>query len=258
MAIDPVSQEWWRDPRHHFGELTIDSPLLLQRDDIQPAVEFIATDLTLPTDARILDLCCGPGRYAVELAQRGYDLVGLDINEQYITLARQLAEREGVQATFLTGDMREIPFASHFDAIINVGTSFGFFDREVEDRRVIAAVAKALKPSGIFLLEMANRDYYLKNFGAKDWRRLEDGRLLIIEREFDYVQSRIDAVFEKVGPEGVERWSNSWRAYTLAEVVGMLKQAGLALSSVYGGWDRRPYSVDSPRMLTISERRGAA
>jgi SAM-dependent methyltransferase len=258
MAIDPVSQEWWRDPRHHFGELTIDSPLLRQRDDIQPTVEFISTELALPTDARILDLCCGPGRYAVELAQRGFDVVGLDINAQYIALARQLAEREGVQATFQTGDMREIPFESHFDAIINVGTSFGFFDREVENRRVIETVAKALKPGGIFLLEMANRDYYLKNFTAKDWRRLEDGRLLVIEREFDYVQSRIDAVFEKVGPEGFERWSHSWRAYTLAEVVGMLEQVGLALSRVYGGWEGSPYGVDSPRMLITSERKGAA
>jgi SAM-dependent methyltransferase len=255
--MNPISQEWWRDPRCHFGELTIDSPLLHQRDDIQPAIEFICTELALPTNARILDLCCGPGRYAVELARRGYDVVGLDINERYIALARQLAAREGVQATFLTGDMREIPFESHLDAIINVGTSFGFFESEVENRRVIKAVAKALTSKGVFLLEMGNRDYYLKNFKAKDWRRLENGRGIITQREFDYVQSRIDQVFEIVGGEGVERWSLSWRAYTLAEVVEMSKQAGLALSCVYGGWERSQYSVDSPRMVIVSERKGA-
>ena len=134
MAMNAVSKEWWLDPRCHFGELTIDSPRLHQRDNIQPAIEFICTELVLPTKARILDLCCGPGRYAVELAHRGYDVVGLDINEQYLALARQLAEREGVLATFLTGDMREIPFESHFDAIINVHTSFGYFDSEGENR----------------------------------------------------------------------------------------------------------------------------
>lgn len=255
--MNPISQEWWRDPRCHFGELTIDSPLLHQRDDIQPAIEFICTELALPPNARILDLCCGPGRYAVELGRRGYEVVGLDINERYIALARQLAEREGVQATFLTGDMREIPFESHFDAIINVGTSFGFFDGEGEDRRVITAVTKSLKSKGVFLLEMGNRDYYLKNFKAKDWRRLENGRVIVIQREFDYVRSRIDVVFEMVGGEGVERWSHSWRAYTLAEVVEMLKQAGLALLCVYGGWERSEYSVDSPRMVIVSKREGA-
>lgn len=255
--MNATSQEWWREPRCHFGELTIDSPLLHQRDDLQPAIEFICTELALPASGRLLDLCCGPGRYAVELAHRGYDVVGLDINEQYIALARQLAARERVQASFLMGDMRKIPFESHFDAIFNVGTSFGFFDSEVENRRVIEAVAKALKSKGVFLLEMGNRDYYLKNFRAKDWRRLENGRAIIIQREFDYVRSRIDVVFEMVGSEGIERWTHSWRAYTLVQVVEMLKQAGLALSCVYGGWERSQYSVDSPRMVIASERKSA-
>ena len=255
--MNASSKEWWQDPRCHFGELTIDSPRLHQRDNIQPAIEFICTELVLPTRARILDLCCGPGRYAVELAHRGYDVVGLDINERYIALARQLAAREGVQATFLTGDMREIPFASHFGAIINVGTSFGFFDSEAENRRVFEAVAMALKHRGVFLLEMGNRDYYLKNFKEEDWRRLENGQVITSHGQFDYVRSRIDVVFEMMGGEGTEKWSHSWRAYTLAEVVEMLIQAGLTLSRVYGGWARRQYSVDSPRMVIVAKRKGA-
>jgi SAM-dependent methyltransferase len=103
MALNEVSQEWWRDPRCHLGELTIDSPLLHQRDDVQPAIEFICTELALPANAQILDLCCGPGRHAVELAYRGYDVVGLDINEQYIALVRQLAAREGGTSHVLDG-----------------------------------------------------------------------------------------------------------------------------------------------------------
>jgi SAM-dependent methyltransferase len=238
--------------------LTIDHPLLQQRDDAQPAVEFISTELALPAGARILDLCCGPGRHSVELAQRGYEVVGLDINESYISLARQLAEQEGVQATFLTGDMRDIPFEGRFDAIINLGTSFGFFDSDQENGRVIKAVARALTPDGVFLLEMGNRDYYLKHFQPKDWRRLEDGRVTLIRRDFDYQRSRIVVAFETTGSEQIERWSHSWRAYTLAEMVGMLEQAGLGLKVVYGGWDLCPYSVDSSRMVLVSDRKGPA
>jgi len=257
MAMNGVSQEWWRDPRCQLGELSIDSPLLHQRDDIQPAIDFICTEPAIPADARILDLCCGPGRYAVELAHRRYEVVGLDINDAYIGLARQLAAREGVQATFLTGDMREIPFENHFDAIINVGTSFGFFDSEGKNRRVIKGVARALKFRGVFLLEMGNRDYYLKHFTAKDWWRRKTGQVVLVQREFDYVQSRIDQITEVLDSGRVERWSLSWRAYTLAELVGILTRAGMALSCVYGGWDQSQYSVDSPRMLVVSERKGA-
>ena len=191
MPDNSTTEEWWRDPRCHFGQLTLDSPLLQQREDTRPAIEFIATALGLADGARILDLCCGPGRHAVELALRGYQIVGLDINPRYIALARQLAEQEGAQATFLTGDMRAIPFEGHFDAIINVGTSFGFFDSEAENARAIQSAARALKSQGVFLLETGNRDYYLKHFQARDWRRLEDGRVTIIQRDFDLEHSRI-------------------------------------------------------------------
>jgi SAM-dependent methyltransferase len=255
--MNPASEEWWQDPRCHFAELSIDSPLLHQRDDTRPAIDFVCTELALAANARILDLCCGPGRHAVELARRGYDVVGLDINKRYIALARQLAEREGIQATFLTGDMRAIPFEGHFDAIINVGTSFGFFESEAENGRVIRAVAQALKPEGVFLLEMGNRDYYLKNFQAKDWRKLEDGRVTIIQRDFDYERSRIVVAFEMWGGERIERWSHSWRAYTLAEMVAILQRAGMTLSCVYGDWDRSPYDVDSPRMVVVGKAMGA-
>ena len=193
-------------------------------------------------------------RPSVELAQRGYDVVGLDINEPYIALARQLAVREGVQATFLTGDMREIPFESHFDAVINVGTSFGFFDSEVENHRVIKGVGRALKSRGLFLLEMANRDYYLGHFSARDWHKREDGSLILVQREFDYASSRINTFFERLGQGEPERWSNSWRAYTLAELVLMLEQAGLRFSRVLGDWESRTYNVDSPRMVLVSEK----
>jgi SAM-dependent methyltransferase len=235
----------------------MDSPLLHQRSDIQPAIEFICTELALPEGARILDLGCGAGRYAVELAHRGYDVVGLDINERYVALAHQLAASEGVRAAFLTGDMREIPFKSHFHAIINVGTSFGFFDSESENHQVVAAVAEALKPGGVFLLEMGNRDYYLKNFEARGWRRQDSGRVVIIQRKFDYVRSRIEVEFEVLGDEEPERWTHSWRAYTLAEMVMMLNETGLALSGVYGGWDLSEYSADSARMVMVSERQRA-
>jgi SAM-dependent methyltransferase len=245
--------EWWRDARCHWGELQTDSPFLTQRADLQPAIEFICTELAPPTHVRILDLGCGPGRHAVELAHKGFEVVGLDLNERYVALARDLAERENVSAEFLIGDMREISFESHFDAIINVGTSFGFFD-EIDDQRVLAGVAKALKPDGVFLLEMSNRDWCLKYFVGRDWHRRKDGRVVTLQREFDYLRSCIHTYFERLGPGEAEKWSSSWRAYTLAEMVAMFKSAGLALSCVFGDWMRSEYSVDTPRMVLVSRK----
>lgn len=252
---ETISQEWWRDPKSHFGELKADSQFLTQRKDIQPAIEFIHSQLGLLNGATLLDLCCGPGRYAIELANKGFEVVGLDLNEQYVASARQVAAEEQVAIRFMSGDMRYIPFVNHFDAVINVGTSFGFFDREAEDQQVIESVARSLKSGGVFLLEMGNRDYYLKNFMAKDWRRREDGKVIVIRREFDYVRSRINSTFEILADgDTEEEWSHSWRAYALVEVAAMLEQAGLDLSHTFGDWNGGRYDVDSPRMIVVSKK----
>ncbi len=133
-------QEWWRDPRCHFGPLTESSPLLTNRSDLEVAIHFILEHLHLQGGDSILDLCCGPGRYVIGLGQRALEAVGIDINAEYIALARQLAEREGVSAHLQVGDMREIPYVDRFDAVINVGTSFGFFESEVEDQRAVDSI----------------------------------------------------------------------------------------------------------------------
>lgn len=140
--------------------------------------------------------------------------------------------------------------------MINVGTSFGFFD-EMDNRRVIEGVAKALKADGMFLLEMGNRNYYLKHFVGKDWYRSKDGRVVTLRREFDYVQSRIDTRFETLSAGETEEWSLSWRAYSLAEMVAMFKSAGLVWTCVFGDWKRSEYSVDTPRMVLVSKKEGA-
>ncbi len=254
----PSSQEWWRDLRCHFGELTEDNQALTHREDIRTAIEFICAELALTAGAKILDLCCGPGKYAIELAHRGFTVVGIDLSENYVSIARRVAEKEGQSVQFLMSDMREIPFVCQFDAVINVGTSYGFFDAEDDNKQVIKAVAKSLKPGGAFLLEMANREYYSKNFGAIEWRRRKDGSVMLIQREFDYIRGRIDTTFETLSDgKSVAKWHSSWRAYTLAEVAAMLKDANLILSSVFGDWARNEYSVDSKRMVVISKKSDA-
>jgi hypothetical protein len=101
---------------------------------------------------------------------------------------------------------------------------------------------------------MGNRDYYLKHFVAKDWRRREDGKVIVIQREFDYVRSRINSTFEVLADgDTEEKWSHSWRAYALVEIAAMLEQAGLVLSHTFGNWNSGRYDVDSPRMIVVSK-----
>jgi SAM-dependent methyltransferase len=250
--------EWWRDYRCHFGKLDESSPMILDRSDVQAALQSISQHLDLEEGSRILDLCCGPGRYTTELAKMEYEVVGIDINEDYVALARKLAEQERVSPEIIVGDMREISYAGSFDAVISVGTSFGFFATETENELVIESIARSLKPGGHFLLEMGNRDYLLKNFEASSSRENPDGSLTEVHRSFDYVRSRINTTFRRSSnDELLETWSHSWRAYSLVEVISLLSQSNLDLVDTFGGWKSEPFDVDATRMVVISKKRAS-
>jgi SAM-dependent methyltransferase len=248
--------EWWRDYRCHFGKLDESSPILTDRSDARTALLSILQHVGLEEGSQILDLCCGPGRYATELAKMGFEVVGIDINEDYVALAQKLVEQERVSPEIIVGDMREISYVDRFDAVINVGTSFGFFETDAENQLVVELIARALKPGGRFLLEMGNRDYFLKNFEAARSRENPGGSVTQVQRTFDYERSRMDTTFRKSSNgELVEAWAHSWRAYTLAEVASLLSHADLELVDTFGGWQSEPYDVDAPRMAVISKKR---
>ena len=85
-----VRSDWWLDPRCHFGEPSLEDLLANGPQDLVAATDFLATATGITSGAAILDLCCGPGHYSVELSRRGFDVVGVDINEGYVDLARKL------------------------------------------------------------------------------------------------------------------------------------------------------------------------
>lgn len=104
--------------------------------------------LELAPGARILDLACGQGRHAIPLAQHGYRVTGLDLSEPSLTFAREAAAEAGAKIDFVQADMREIPFADEFDAVVNIFTAFGYLESEQEDQLVLARVARRFAQRG--------------------------------------------------------------------------------------------------------------
>lgn len=114
-------------------------------------IAFLRRILRLPRRSHILDVGCGVGRHAVELAKLGYDVTGVDISSRYLAEARRRARKQRVHAHFIRGDMRRLDFNKTFDAAINLFTSFGYFPSPSDDLKVLRGVCRALKPGGLFL-----------------------------------------------------------------------------------------------------------
>jgi len=219
---------------------------------------FIRDKLGLQDGAKVLDLCCGQARHAVELAKSGWNVTGLDLNEFLLDRARDAAGDAGVDVRFVRADMREIPFENEFDAVINLFTAFGYFEDDAENQRVLESVARCLKPGGRFLIDHTHVLCAARDFQPDVWRQYADGTIQIEEREFDarQVRFRTKATFLKPDGSQAER-CNDIRCYTCAELCHMLRAAALDVQEVYGGFDGSELTIESKRLIIISRTRAA-
>jgi len=243
--------QWYRE---FFDDLYLRVYQPLEAPEkVRREVDFIVKALNLPAGAKVLDLCCGQGRHSLELARRGFQVVGVDLSEALLYAARKRAESEGLTVTFLQCDMREIDFKDEFDAVINMFTSFGYLESEAEDEKVLGKVAQALKSGGKFLLDVVNRDRLVRDFQGREWHAADEGWLVLEERTFDHLSGRMETRWICVARDGVryERLS-SVRLYTASELRTMLERAGLEVTNLFGDYDGSPYSWDSQRLIIVA------
>lgn len=248
-----VHTDW---PITFFDEdyLKIYRPQLTEeRTEIE--TDFIARALDLPHGATVLDLACGFGRHAIGMAKRGYQVTGVDFNPRYLEDAAAAAEKAGVKVRWMVGDMRSLQVAEAFDGVYSYFTSFGYFsDRENE--KVIANVVRALRHSGRFLLDMANRDWIVTHPQQRTWSRQGDGHLLMEEATLDLASSRVTSRLMLIPPHGGAQVTKEFnlRLYTAAELIAMFARYGLIVKHIWGGADQSDYSADSRRLVLLAER----
>jgi SAM-dependent methyltransferase len=229
---------------------------LFNAERAEKEVAFSEKALQLQAGACVLDLCCGQGRHCVPLAKHGFKVTGLDLNPPYLELARQAAEGENVALETVVADMRQIPFQSHFDAILNMYSSFGYLESEAEDLKVLESVAKALKPGGRLLLDMLNREWAVANYIQNDWHPGADGTLYVERRELDLASSRMHVSFNIIESDGGRRDSigHHIRLYTLTETTRLLERVKINVTDVFGGFDGEAYAIDTRRMIIVAQK----
>lgn len=139
--------EWFDSDYYH---------ILYQHRDDSEAESFINTlseHLKLPKKSNVLDLACGKGRHSIQINELGYNVLGLDLSKESIQFAKQF---ENKQLHFTTGDMRALPYSNHFDLVLNLFTSFGYFLEENDNLLAIQSIAKVLKEGGRLVLDYLN------------------------------------------------------------------------------------------------------
>jgi SAM-dependent methyltransferase len=244
---------WWEDL---FNDDFIRTMAKISDADIAREANFIEESLGCEAGATILDLACGTGRHAVELASRGYQVVGFDLSLSMLARASDEAQERGMKINFVQGDMREMTFEETFDGVFSWNTSFGFFDEE-KNAAVIAKVHRSLKKGGQFLLDVINRDSLIRSAPSLAWFE-GDGCICMDEMQIDFITSRMKVKRTLMMDDGrTKEIEYSIRVYSLHELGKMLHDNGFRVAEVSGrtGTPGVFFGCESPRTLILAEKR---
>jgi len=184
--------DWWRTLFNALY-LKTDGDVVENADNTAADVDALLAAVSLEVDSPILDLCCGQGRHALELARRGFRRVsGLDRSRPLIRLARSRARREGLDVRFHEGDARSfrLPQGS-FACVAILGNSFGYFEDGEDDLAVLRAATRVLQPEGRLVLDLADGEWLRGHFEARSWEWIDHQQLVCRERSLSADRQRL-------------------------------------------------------------------
>jgi SAM-dependent methyltransferase len=203
--------------------------------------------------ARVLDLCCGKGRHALEFARRGFQVTAVDRTAPYLAEGRRRASAEGLPVEFVRGDMRDYCRPEAFDAVVNLSTSFGFFDDPGDDTRVARNMHRSLRPGGLSVIDLVGKEVLARDMVKRDWHE-RAGALLLVRRAVRDGWQRVDEQWTVVRGTERRQFTMSYRPYAATELSALLQRAGFGDVSIAGDLSGAPYDTSARRLVALARK----
>jgi SAM-dependent methyltransferase len=220
-------------------------------DQTREEAAFI--EKTLGSRTRLLDVPCGNGRHALELAKRGCRITGVDVSWEFIQEARAAATADRVAAEFLQANIRDLNWNAEFDGAFCFGNSFGYLEF-ADMTAFVKGTARALKPGGTFVIETGMAaESILPALKEREWYQIDDIIFAIQNRYMADVSClETEAVFVRDGKSESRTWWH-W-VYTVGEIRRMLEGAGLKVINTYSSLNQQPFKLGDQRLFVIAKK----
>jgi len=198
---------------------------------------------------KVLDIASGPGRHALALAKRGFDVTAVDLSTSLLHHAHAQAQKEKLQVRFLQLDMRSLDFKGEFDLAVQLFSSFGYFSTIDEDFAVLQGARRALRDVGYYAIDLINPQVLEKTIIPKSTKKIDKTVKVIEEREI--VNDRVEKTITIPLKGEKLRFHESVRLYTPETIERLLREAGFLPTHWYGDYAGLPFDRERSRRMII-------
>ena len=203
----------------------------------------------------ILDLCCGPGRFAVPLARRGFRVTGVDRTSVLLGQGQESGQpRKTLQVEWVQEDMRTFMRPGAFDLAISMFTSFGYFDDKAEDLTVLRNILKSLRPGGALVMDVVGKERVARTFQPANSRKQPDGSVVIDRREVLDDWTRVRMEWTIIKGDTVRVFTIDHTVYSGQELKDRFAAAGFQDVRLYGSMDGAPYGREADRLIAVARK----
>ncbi|NWF49570.1 MAG: class I SAM-dependent methyltransferase [Ignavibacteriaceae bacterium] len=218
------------------------------QSDAHSLVELILKNVTLKSGAKVLDLACGTGRHSIYFAEKGFKVTAIDLSSNLLSAAKSLTERIGLKIQFLERDMRDLNFEKEFDLIVNLFTSFGYFESDSENFSIIKGAYNLLLDKGYFVIDFFNADYIMKNLVPESEEKFLD-EIIIQRRRIENGRVVKNILVKQNGTE--KNYIESVRLFTSEELKIELVKTGFKIIKCFGDFNGSDFDLNSSQRIII-------
>ncbi len=226
--------------------------LLYKHRDCEEAKLFLdnlISLLKLPAKSKILDCGCGRGRHSIYLCEKGFDVTGIDLSEKNI---QSVKDSERKNLAFYTYDIREIFRINYYDVSLSLFTSFGYFENDYENNKMIKSISSSLKKGGLFVLDFMNANKKRQELVCDETTNA-DGINFSIKRftENNFIIKEISVSDKDKNYLFIEKV----KAYKQAELENFFTQNKLEVVHLLGDYQMNPFDgKKSERLILIGKK----
>jgi SAM-dependent methyltransferase len=244
--------EWFQD-EEFWRELY---PYMFPAERLTAATEQVAQILALSgcSGGKVLDLCCGPGRHAVEFAKRGLEVTGVDGSTFLLDRARERALEAGILVEWVQEDMRRFRRPATFDLACSIFTSFGYFADEEDDLAVLRNVQESLRDGGVFVMELIGKEWLARNWKDSLVTQFPDGCLLLQRPQVREDWSRVENEWVLIKDGSSRSFHFEHTIYSGRELKERLEACGFKNVRLHGDLQGSSYGLEARRLVVAARK----